>query len=249
LVRIGFESEGQGGKLSNLESCDFETKHNIEISLGMLLPPPDDPIYSRMSVSQIQETRSIVLIKLDGQVVFDGNASLHARKGLEYFGRSPDNPAFGSRFEGQFFQASSANMPLLVSPARWDPHRYGKVTLRMTPANLPVGVLEPILTLGYHDDGAELLIKHGALDFVSFVWVSLYPGIASDFWPPQLTEEQRVTAKSSLKIKVDNDQIWSTSILPMDASPESWAYGRDTLSLIPNIMPTSATKQLAIQMP
>jgi hypothetical protein len=103
-LRIGFESMGWGGPVSAPIPIDYDRAHTIDVLLGSALPPPGHPSYRGRSPSDVAELRRELKIRLDGHVVLTSakDPHLHATRERWFWGESPFDAAFGTRFTGQF---------------------------------------------------------------------------------------------------------------------------------------------------
>jgi hypothetical protein len=97
---------GRGGALSDYLSVDYRQPLTIELILGNRWPPAGAWNYGSRSAAEIARLHETLVIKVDGKVVLRAQVPFHPEKGLVFWGRSPDDPAFGSAFSGRLLKIS-----------------------------------------------------------------------------------------------------------------------------------------------
>jgi hypothetical protein len=99
-VRLGLEVMGHGGPVSDFIELDYSQPHELVLDLGTFYPPPRHPIYAGLGADRARELQGRARLVLDGKVVIERQVGLHPSHGLLFWGSSPDDSAFGSRFTG-----------------------------------------------------------------------------------------------------------------------------------------------------
>ena len=107
LIRIGVEVMGRGGPVSGFLPVDFTQPHDIDLELGLFLPPPGHPLYANAAAAAVAQRRRRALIRLDGQTVLDAPVDFHPPHKMFQWGRSENNAAFGREFSGRMLLRSS----------------------------------------------------------------------------------------------------------------------------------------------
>lgn len=113
-LQVGVEVMGLGGPVSRPFPIDYRRPHVVEVLLGSSLPPPGDPLYDGLTAAEVARLRSRVAIWVDGQRVVDAVKATHPTCDRWYWGESPDDPAFGSRFTGALLQIERTPAKALV---------------------------------------------------------------------------------------------------------------------------------------
>jgi hypothetical protein len=112
-VRLGLEVMGRGGPVSDFIELDYSQPHELVLDLGILYPPTGHPIYAGLEDERVRELRGRARLILDGKVVVERQMWLHPTHELLFWGSSPDDRAFGSRFTGSVLKVDS--VPLVPS--------------------------------------------------------------------------------------------------------------------------------------
>jgi len=255
-IQIGFESIGRGGPVSRQVIVDYRRVHTLELRYGSFLPPADHPLLRRLSPADRVLAGRMLTVLLDGEVVLDGWGDFHPPRGVVHIGLSPDNPAFGPRFTGMIHRIERPPLSALASPARWDSTRYGPLAFNIDLRSAPATAREPLLSLGHRNQGALLVLERLADDQVRLGYLptaglehwsspitwhqnlartltldlgALLPPITASVWPGTIALAQRSAEKRRLKIHLDDQIVWSTSVEPLDVSPETVVVGRNDL--------------------
>jgi len=256
LVQLGFESEGHGGPVSPEIAVDYLKLHRIHISYGSFLPPVDHPLFHGLQLPERRLAQHFIHITLDGAPVLDSVAALHQVRGRVHIGASPDNSAFGSRFEGTI--ETVRWLPILPSELQpaWGPEMFGAIVATVELVPLPLGTMEPLLAVGYRPEGGTIVVEHltdgkvrlgwqafgeSARFGDSFGWDfkdphkvgislgSLYPAMGSALWRSHLDESQMLRDKQVVRCTVDGRQVLSQDLPTPDVSPLSVAFGQNSL--------------------
>jgi hypothetical protein len=82
-IRLGFDHWFEGGPLTKPIAIDYGAEHELEISLGSLFPPADDPVFAGMPAPQVAAIKNTVLVKLDGRAVIDAPADCYESNPLQ----------------------------------------------------------------------------------------------------------------------------------------------------------------------
>lgn len=266
-IQVGYEATGLGGVLSSPVPVDPGQSHVFEVRYGSFLPPDDDPMLKGISPGDLQLLRRMITVLVDGKPAIDAEVDFHLPRGRILIGESPDDDAFGSKFTGTVESVAYPRLAARISPARWDGSAYGAVSMSMALNPMPAGVYDPVLSLGLGRQGAQLLIEHVDTDTIRFVWLttqgerlsspayrwpshsarkvaisvgSLLPPVTASLWSESESLSQRQDAKRMLRVMVDGTEAWSTPCNAPDVSPDMVAVGKDTLFLIPGVMPQFA---------
>jgi len=264
-IQLGFESMGHGGLRSRYAPIDYGQPHRFEVRYGSFLPPDDHPLLSQMTPADRFLARRMITVLVDGQIVLDGWADFHSPQANFFIGQSPNDAAFGANFSGEILQVDWPQLPVEISPSRWQRSAYGPITANVTLRALPVGVFDPLLSLGEANQGAEILVEHLKDSQLRLLWLdtqgrkiisepfawpagetrkveissgALLPPLASSVWPGSVSAEERAARKSRLRVTVDGSQILDVECPSADVSPATVAMGEDRLFLQPGVMPT-----------
>jgi len=106
-VRLGLEVMGRGGPVSDFIKLDYSQPHELVLDLGVFYPPPGHPIYAGLGIDRVRELQERARLLLDGRVVIERRMRLHPSHELLFWGLSPDDSAFGSRFTGSMLKVDS----------------------------------------------------------------------------------------------------------------------------------------------
>jgi hypothetical protein len=264
LVEIGFESTGYGSVISPVLRVDYKISHRIELRYGSFLPPRGHPLLASFSEPDLSLARKMLIVLLDGRIVLDGDANFHPKRANVFVGYSPFDAAFGYRFSGTIIGIEHPRLSAFASPDRWKADSYGSLGIESELIPMPVGVFDPLVSLGLRGHGAQLLVEHLDADRVRFVWLdtdhhrtvgkivlwpshkmqrielrvgSLFPPMTSNLWPPNIPIRVKLDLKKMLLVKMQGKIVLEDEISSPDVSPTTVAVGADTLSLIGGVMP------------
>ena len=106
LLRIGFEAIGRGGPVFGFIPVDYGRPLDLEIAMGNRWPPPGAWIYDGLAPERARKLQQKLLIKVNGKTVLDAFVGFHQSKGLYFWGRSPNDHAFGADFSGKVLEVS-----------------------------------------------------------------------------------------------------------------------------------------------
>jgi len=98
---------GRGGPVSDFIKLDYSQPHELVLDLGVFYPPPGHPIYAGLGIDRVRELQERARLLLDGRVVIERRMRLHPSHELLFWGLSPDDSAFGSRFTGSMLKVDS----------------------------------------------------------------------------------------------------------------------------------------------
>lgn len=273
LLQIGFESSGLGGVRSPQLLVDYAADHRVEIRYGSFLPPDDHPLLKILAPADRALARRMLTVLFDGVVVLDGWADFHAPRAAFWVGTSPWDFAFGQRFTGQVLSVEHPALRLDFSPTRWKRDAYGPLSFSYSPIPMPPGVSDPLVSIGLMPQSGQLLLQHQGGDRVRLVWVgpggrqsegdefawpageerrldldvgSLYPAVPSSLWGSMPLPE-RLARKAQLRVTVDALPRLVRQVGSPEATPAAVAVGRDTLDILPGVMPTAGGRLIGLQ--
>jgi len=103
-IRVGYDHWGTGGPLSEPIPLDYREAHQLEVSLGSLLPPSgDDAAWTGLDPAGRRRLAETVTVRLDGRVVLDHRSVPHPARpdevgiGTNPIGGSTCDPLFTGR--------------------------------------------------------------------------------------------------------------------------------------------------------
>ena len=100
-IKIGFEHTSYGGPVSAPLPVDPARDHVLEVQMGSLYPPVEDPCYDGLPAAEIARRKHTLLVKLDGREVLSARCDFYdSSPGDVSVGRNPVSDAFGRRFTG-----------------------------------------------------------------------------------------------------------------------------------------------------
>ena len=106
LLRIGFEAIGRGGPVSGFIPVDYGRLLDLEIAMGNRWPPPGAWAYRNLPAAAAAKLRQKLIIRINGKTVVDASVGFHSTKSLYFWGRSPNDHAFGAAFTGKLLEVS-----------------------------------------------------------------------------------------------------------------------------------------------
>jgi hypothetical protein len=256
LLQIGFESMGRGGPLSHPLAVDYSRRHLVDVSLGSLLPPDDHPLLRSMSRGDVAIARRLVHIELDQRTVLEGFVDLHPPRERFFFGASPDDQAFGATFTGKSLTVARPLISARDVLPKWTADQFGPLAVESTIGSPPPGLVQPLVSLGYHPSGALLGIKPVAPGLVQLVWLGqnspelssppiawvagkshlltlraggLLPPLQSSLWGSTTHAMPAQEAKEMVSCLIDGRVVWKLTVQPQDASPSSICVGSNAI--------------------
>jgi hypothetical protein len=256
LLQVGFESIGHGGPISEPFAVDYAKAHRIELHAGSFLPAEGDPLWGGIPPGEAALSRRELVVRVDGRIVLDGTAQFHDPKGLLFWGKSPFDAAFGSRFSGDFLDRHPAPALALPSPQRVQGAEYGPLLLSIDLSRLPIGQAQPLVSLGLRHQGALLSLIRTSAEEVRLVYQSeglemrrtpvfpadpgrrhrlrlslpcLRPPLESALWPDGMPESAAQPLKEDACVDWDDRPALADLAGPQDVSPVSVAVGRNSV--------------------
>jgi hypothetical protein len=270
-LQVGFESMGNGGSISPPFELDYSGSHKIEIRLGSLLPPKGSPMLSGIPPNDIDIDRRILCVKIDGEIALDADVQFHPNRAQYFLGSSPWDGAFGSSFTGTIASAKFDELEgALLSVARWDRRKYGPIKFKFSTFPLPIGVKDPLLSIGTPSRGEQLLLVHLGNNRAKLEWIntegrrlegagfpwrdnhlteakissgSLFPPRRSSVWDGSTRTAMIDNAKTRVSVELDGVTELQDSFESSDQSPEMVRPGKDCLGREPNVMPAIAVME------
>lgn len=252
-VRIGCESDGRGGLLSDEIPVDYAKVHTLRFYLGSLYPPAGHPLLAGLSPEQLAHVRNRIVVTLDDGVVLDGPFAFHRVTIPVVRGASPDDAAFGRRFTGQIVQNGFAHLPVDPAWGASDPAAYGPRRLRIDLASIPIDRTgQPLLCVGYapwaglvsvrrvdahhyrfsyrdhagQTEGAAMNLEPSRLHVLEIDLGSLRPPLGSPLWAGASPTDQ-ATLQNRVRVLVDGQPAIETSNGLGAVSPNSVMVGRN----------------------
>jgi hypothetical protein len=164
LLQVGFEEGGGGGPVSHPLPVDYGKPVVFELALGSQWPPAGAWPYHGLPVESVRTLRRRMLVRVNGAVALDAWAYTHPTKGLFFLGSSPDDAAFGQRFEGGRISMREVALPDAERLMAGDPGGFGPVRIQVTrEAPPPAGATrQPLVSAGYRNRWQSLSME--ALD-------------------------------------------------------------------------------------
>jgi hypothetical protein len=113
-LQIGFEHTSYGGPLTKPPlAVDYSVPHLLELDLGSLYPPLDDPGYDAMLPVAAARLKHTLRVVLDGTEFLSGTYDFYdASPGDVSVGHNPVSDAFGRRFTGEILRVERLGMPV-----------------------------------------------------------------------------------------------------------------------------------------
>jgi hypothetical protein len=107
-IQIGFEHTSYGGSITKPPiDIDYSAEHTLELDMGSLYPPVEDPYFDRTSPADVGRLKRTLHVVLDGQEILSGNYDFYdCSPGDVSIGHNPVSNAFGRRFTGQLIESS-----------------------------------------------------------------------------------------------------------------------------------------------
>ena len=100
-LKIGFEHTSYGGPVTPPLHVDFGREHELEVQMGSLYPPVEDPDYDGMPAAEVERRKHTLRVKFDGREVLSAHCDFYdSSPGDVAVGRNPVSDAFGRRFTG-----------------------------------------------------------------------------------------------------------------------------------------------------
>jgi hypothetical protein len=102
-LRIGHDHWGADGPLSPPIPIDYAAEHTLELELGSLFPPPDDPVWATVPATARESALAWTRVLLDGTPVLEHRQPAHPINpdelhiGINPVGASTCGPAFTGR--------------------------------------------------------------------------------------------------------------------------------------------------------
>ena len=168
-VLLVYDSESSGHFVlyhSNLGSIDGDTfafvpgrRYTMDLSLGMLFPPPGHPWYGSLPESAQRWLKGRNTISLDQVCVFSADApSIDGELRPSELVRGPRLPSPWPFFSGSMAWVKS--LPVDMELVERHHRQNGAVTLRILLPRSKDGLREPLLTLGNHRDFNIVTIRY-----------------------------------------------------------------------------------------
>ena len=260
LVTLGLS----GGPSTGEIPVDYGQPHAIEVRYGNALPPADHPRLAAFDPRDLALARRMVTVLLDGRIVLDGWMDFVRTDGNVYLGRSPGEPAFGTRFTGEIRKIEYPPLPIPASPLWWQPSAYGSMQLAVRSVPMPVGTREPLLSCGQRGQGGQVLLERLEQGRARVGWIDterrevwgepvawgddrehvigidagvLYPPETSSLWAAGRDANRIARLKSRLQVRLDDHVVLQGEITPGTVSPATLAVGRDDLYLKDRVTP------------
>jgi hypothetical protein len=201
-IRLGYDHWGVSARLSEPVKIDPAVPHAVEIWMGSLLSPEDDPALARLTAAQRTALRGLVRVKLDGVEVLREPAAFHptgpdaVRVGANPVGMSSSGPAFSGRIIGY------ERLPPDGDPAAWpEPPSAGPIRFGLRLPSGLAGQTEPLLSTGRRGQGDLVAIEYLAGNRVRFV---------VDHWgsPLSVSEPLAVDFTAEHQLEIDHAGLY-----------------------------------------
>jgi hypothetical protein len=159
-LQVGFEATGRGGPVSKPVPVDYGKPVVFELALGCQWPPAGAWPYHGLPAEAVRALRRRMLLRVNGITALDTWVDYHPDKGLLFWGRSPDDSAFGAAFAGGRIEGSEVPLPDEGSPASENPGDFGPVQLRLSrAASSPARTRQPLVCVGYRNRWQSLSME------------------------------------------------------------------------------------------
>lgn len=160
-VQIGYFHAGLGGPLSEPFAIDPGKVHDVEIFMGSLLPPPEDPYFNGWSSKEIFRAKKSLAVTIDGALVLASYADFYDSSPESILtGRNPSLVDVAkASFPGDISVASRLPFPRKPQ-GRYLATGTGAVAIKLRFAAGRVGATEPLLSTGKSGHGDLVYVTY-----------------------------------------------------------------------------------------
>jgi hypothetical protein len=246
-VRFSAFHLGRGGPTSKPIPVDYDKPHRIRITMGSLYPPPEHPLFSDWSPTQVSRVRRQLKIELDGQTVLQGNFTVYpSTPAGVWIGRSQLGPGVSTEtFTGQIHQHRRLGLDLPGTGGYTHTSGPVRITFQLPPRYGDEGL--PIVSTGKPSAGDLVFVQQLADGYVRFGHDSFGSGAVftpavqydarqdqvvdvemGSLYPP---EDPRVSAtnRRRLRITLNGTRLINTSRIFSPSEAEDVEFGFNTI--------------------
>jgi hypothetical protein len=167
-ARIGFFHRGAGGPIGEPIAIDHDRPHVLDVDLGGLYPPRDDPRYRGWSDSLIDSLRRRLKVQFDGRTVLSGSSDFYPNDPWHTSVGSQPIPNYVTKrkFAGTILEVRHGGLP---NPADLQgPGGSGPVRLTVQFPKFVAIYSEPLVCTGRGGAGDLLYVTYLAPGLVRF---------------------------------------------------------------------------------
>lgn len=170
-IRLGSDHWGAGSVVSEPFAVDFKKSHEVEISMGSLFPPLDDPRIQALSAFDREQTKRTLRVKWNGRDVFRRRSEFHEAhpRTVDLGSNSINLSSTSPLFTGSILRAE--RIPFVAtSGGGANTGNVGSFRFKVDFPENPASRAEPLLVTGKTGAADLLFVEYLAPGQIRFGW-------------------------------------------------------------------------------